>query len=315
MSGAEPQDIQTEFGNRRDPVTTLSYTADGKLLMSAASTGEVLVGLWDPESRQRVKTLGPAGERNGALSADGRFAVSVGVENTKAGPLSRITVWDFEAGKELKAVRVETRAVSPPQLALSANGQYFAYAESDELGPTVPRVGGRLVVWTVADGKQVLQMKGDYRYLDFSPDSKTIAVTDLNRGVKVVSLDTQKVLQSFTLTIGNVNGVRFSPNGQSLAAACVDHDLRIWNLKTGKLTRTLSGHSLESLQVAYLADGKTLISAGADETVRLWNLDTGKEKKSIKGFAKGALSVAVHPKETHIAVGCGDGLVRICELK
>jgi WD40 repeat protein len=311
------QDSYTELGNRRNTISSVAFHSAGRVLIYSGNAEGI--SIYSVETKEDFGQLGRSYPRGAVLSKDGRYAASlVTGSGRRAGmSLAQVTVWDFDLRRELRVFEYDTRTFFGGRLAISPDSQFVACAEYDEMTTTFPKdgiPGGRLSVWTLAEGRQVHLIKGDFVALDFSPDSKLLAVCDRSRTAKLLSLGTGKPVQNWTLPLGNINAVRFSPDGQFLAAACVDHDLRLWNPKNGKLVRTLSGHSLECTDVAFLSDGKTLITTGADESARFWDVSSGKERKVLKGFSKGALCVAVHPGDSQVAIGCGDGVVRLFDM-
>jgi WD40 repeat protein len=95
---------------------------------------------------------------------------------------------------------------------------------------------GELVVWEVATGKQVRELKG---------------------------------------ARGPIATIALSPDGKVLAAGGQQGEIVLWELADGKLKTRLKGpgHQVESL--AFSPDGTRIVSAGMDGTVRLWDLEKG----------------------------------------
>ncbi|MBY0522173.1 MAG: protein kinase [Gemmataceae bacterium] len=66
--------------------------------------------------------------------------------------------------------------------------------------------------------------------------------------------------------------------------------------------------------LAFTGDGTQLISGGQDWALRVWHAQTLQERKAVRNLGAAIVSIALLPKSSRVALGMGDGTVRIYEL-
>lgn len=177
-------------------------------------------------------------------------------------------------------------------------------------------VGQRPPDWeggTVRRLRQLNGHRGAVWGLDVSPDGSllasggwdgTVRLWRVADGAQTALLDEQGV---------NVLGVAFSPDGQIVAATGGSEVIRLWQTRTGRLLRAVGGNRGYFSSVAFGPTGNILITTGADRVVCLWRASDGALLERIAPES-GALSLAVGPEGHTLALGCGDGRIRIYDL-
>ncbi|MCX7789415.1 MAG: WD40 repeat domain-containing serine/threonine-protein kinase [Chloroflexaceae bacterium] len=149
--------------------------------------------------------------------------------------------------------------------------------------------------------------------LDLSPDGRllasggwdgTVRLWRTTDGAQTALLDEQG---------GNVLSVAFSPDGQFVAATGGSEVVRLWQIRTGRLLRAVGGNRGYFSSVVFGPSGNMLITTGADRVVCLWRASDGALLERIVPEG-GALSLAVGPGGHSLAVGCGDGRIRLYDL-
>jgi WD40 repeat protein len=276
------KELFTLRGHTR-PVTSVSFSADGKRLASAARGAEVKV--WDAEMGKELTTI--QGWMTGgsvALSLDGKRLAADGSSRSKGDNFSGVRVWDVETGNALRSLRPPTRPGATPRVAgvaFSPDGQRLA-------ATCLALPGfweGGLKVWDLQSGKECFSAEGDTSSVAYSWDGKRLAAVAVVREagkdhlsmVKVWNTETGEELLSvgagfFREDTGNdVRSVVFSPDGKRLAGAFLDHTVKVWDAQTGDELFILKGHSAPVNGAAFSPDGSRLASASGDKTVKVWD--------------------------------------------
>lgn len=141
-------------------------------------------------------------------------------------------------------------------------------------------------------------------------DNRMIATADCNKCIRILNLETGKVVYSIKLIAQNineetvseadtyllesyvrgfskngyasvVNHISYSPDNNWIVAALGDGTICVWNYKSGK-THYLKGHKGPVLCASFSSDNKLIVSSSLDHTVRVWDVELGKTIKSYK---------------------------------
>jgi len=168
-------------------VTSLAFTPDGKKLASCSANGSVV--LWDVDSARKHLEVGtnPNGASGLAISPDGKTIV--------CGSFVRSTLikfWNTDTGKETRTVNNEF-GPSTLSLAFLPGGNTLVVGGLDDNAIIDPVTrGGYIGLWDAASGKELTELKGQYRAVlcvAVSPGAKLIATGGLDRKVRVWELD------------------------------------------------------------------------------------------------------------------------------
>jgi WD40 repeat protein len=200
-----------QLRRHRDAVALLSFTADGKTLIT---TGNDLVTLWsDAASGRELRkaSLPAGGGRPLASCQDGRLLASG--DDT-------IRVWDVAAGKQ--RCRVTPAGTVTVGVALSADGRFLA-----------ERAWSGVVLWDATDGSE-RRFFGMARGVDggavaFSPDGSLLA-TAQGDGVVLWETATGTMLTRLSGHRGPLAALAFSPDGGTLVTSGGDTTLLVWRV-------------------------------------------------------------------------------------
>jgi len=154
-------------------------------------------------------------------------------------------------------------------LGFSPDSQLLASAGTD----------GRVVVWTRAELLDPLGQPGDGRtlgsvanrvsHLAFSPDSRRVVVSGLDRKTMVHSLDGAAIELEQS---GMLSRVAFDPSGRYLAGGGADTHVAIWDLERLGPPELLFGPAGEVRDLAFAPDGRLLAAVSLDGTLHAWPL-------------------------------------------
>lgn len=248
--------------------------------------------LFTPPSPPKIVWSRAAGAEAVAISPDGRFIASGGLQRGDRGALGRVDVWSTSDGAHLGHAESHGEAGLigyTEDLAFSPDGLTLATSH----GSTPAASGGRLpdrpglFQWTVpalepGAGRVDLTPASA---VCFSPDGSQIAVSYIaDRAVagRTHGATDLATLQEMAGHHDRVNDVEWSPDGALIASVADDGYLRAWIAETGTLVLTLfhgdPEQGGEPVSVAFSPDGALIATAGAGSALRtkLWRVSDGK---------------------------------------
>ncbi|MEM6470044.1 MAG: WD40 repeat domain-containing serine/threonine-protein kinase [Planctomycetota bacterium] len=192
---------------------------------------------------------------------------------------------------------------------------------------------------------------GSARFVDWSPDGSKIAVGQFKEICSVLDSETLDTIQEFEMTGGGEGWcVAWHPNSKWLAEVREHADpnekkkVRIHDVETGELIWGLSRPNFDPRLLAWHPDGNRLAASGYQGTV-VWSFDS--EDPSVESFFQGGRaswspdgsmlavsradgtwdalsekrladsvgSIEWSPSSKRIAIGCGDGVIRIHDIE
>jgi WD40 repeat protein len=172
----------------------------------------------------------------------------------------------------------------------------------------------------------------------FSPDGKRLATASWDRTVKVWDLANGHELLSYDKHQGEVQALAFSPDGKSIASAGEEERILLWDAATGKDLHVLRGKGKCVTCLAFSRDGKTLATGWDDKekselapgrgkftakaaalrqfagALRLYDTATGELKRAVEDFPRRVETLAFSADGKLLAVGSGDGQIRLWEF-
>jgi len=269
--------LNAEASAAFDPVVSISFSHDGKLLMSGYT--RQLTRIWNIESGEYQVFAGHAargrfgGDFDLDLSPDSSLIVTVGADGT-------IRLWDVVSGEE--------------KLVLLASGP-----EKPELSPSETVFPGYILFAGPEAGRQVS--------VDFNSDGTRLATAVSDGAVSVwdLSTDFQEAIQTLVIN-ESTTAMAFSPDSTRLATIGKEGVARIWDSSTGRELLTLAGHTSPGTHLAFSPDGRYLATSSQDGTVKIWDVYPGGELLTLVG--EGFNSIALSPDGNRL-ITAGESLV------
>ncbi len=303
--------LRAAYHGHEHAVNCLSFSADGRFLVSASSGGQVRV--WSAEGDDSYVLRGHASYVYAvAFSPDGRRIYSGGWDGLADSP-GHIRVWDAASGDAVTAFGGPDRCTF--SLCVTSDGSRLVTTGGERAQVWI---GGSVCVWDAATGRLLRRHEGAFRHVALSPDESRLAATDIGGRVTVLDLRTGDVL----LTLGDAAmdfldaAASYSPDGRFLA--CTDGDgttFGVWNARTYAKVRTFRGHTEMIQSVAFSPDSSRLVTASDDRTARVWDVDTGRELAVLAGHGSHVLTASFHANGERIITGGRDRNLRLWDAR
>jgi WD40 repeat protein len=112
-----------------------------------------------------------------------------------------------------------------------------------------------------------------------------------------------------------IRALAYSPDSSLLAVGGQDHVVRLFDRNTGELMKTLNDHRDWIRVLQFWQNGTILVSGSWDSSVQCHRLSPGRAFPSFPSCAGGVWSLVVSPDGAEMAVGSGDGIVRVIRGK
>ncbi|HKQ06771.1 MAG TPA: hypothetical protein VJ464_16675 [Blastocatellia bacterium] len=281
-----------------DPVISVAYSPDGKLLASGSK--DKTIKLWEVSSGKPLGTL--QGHEDSVLSVifspDGKVLASSSSDKT-------IKLWEAGSGKLLSTLEGHGAAVS--LVAFSPDGKLLASGSYDKT----------IKLWEADSGKLLNTLQGHAGFVSsvaFSPDGKLLASASDDATIRLWEVRSGKLLRTLRGHEAPISSVAFSPDGKLLASASDDNTIKLWEVSTGRLRNTLQGHADAVYSVIFSPDGKLLASGSYDATIKLWEVSSGKLLRTLQGHADSIPSVIFSPDGKLLASGSWDTTIKLWEV-
>ena len=242
-----------------DAVKSIDFSPTGELLASTGLDNQVI--LWNALSATKVNSF-KAPAMAVAISSDGDYLATAG---------RHLKLWDIRNPEEITEVETlpHDKSVLLWTVDFSPDGKWLAYGDENgrlkiwdiqhrELVRSVKTDANTILSVRFSADSRFLTSTGFYTHtlwhvpewqlhgkilgealgldLDFSPDSKMYATSDLN-GAILRSIASGERIVSFGRTTDTTWSVAFSPDGDMLATGGKDERLRLWDVSAQQLAR------------------------------------------------------------------------------
>ncbi|MFF7633157.1 protein kinase [Kitasatospora sp. NPDC008050] len=234
------------------------------------------VRLWDLRTGRATRSLEGLDSWLSSVdvSADGRFAVSVGPDND-------VRFWDLTTGHCL-------RSFSPPGSRRLFRVQSLRLAADARTAAGV--VEGRLWVWDFPSGRLRQQLgpapagrDDDLCLVELSADGGLALVSSRERATTQL-WDLRGGRHLLDLAVGDgPTAIWLSPDGRTAATAAPGLTIQLWDLRAGRCVRKLTAPVAEVRSLSLSGDRRYAVTGGGDGAVRLWDLALYRCLRTFKG--------------------------------
>ncbi len=176
---------------------------------------------------------------------------------------------------------------------------------------------GVLSIWDTKSGQRLHRFAGHtakINHVAVSDDGRYALTSSWDRSTRVWDLSNMTagpVLQGHG---GPVNAAQFSADGQHVYTAGYDGTLRLFKRADGSFLRPVYKYGWGLNVLARLPGSETLVFGALNGSLLAVDGKTGEVVHEFAAFERPVLSVAVVAKPGLLAVGAGDGSVRVTRL-
>jgi WD40 repeat protein len=242
--------------NHDDAVNTVSWSRDGRQLVTASDDGTAR--FLDPAdaSREVRPPLRQTGHVYEALfTPSGRRVVTLGCTATATDSYcgnSTVRLWDVASRRRLDTLDVPEGA---NDIEISPDGRWVAVAGTDHdarLWRPLSHAKPRLL--THRYDVEAVRFSRDGRHLATASDDGTARVWDVPSGHPVAELGGH---------LDPVNDVDLSPDGRFLLSASDDRTARLWDLRTERVVGIFGGHDGAVRRARFSSNGDEVLTVPA----------------------------------------------------
>jgi WD40 repeat protein len=273
-----------ELGQAKGPVEALAVSADGGLLATGGSLGDVMV--WPLRDGGVKRTLVQRGR---------------GVTGLRFDDSGRRLVVDHLGAVELLGLDGKSEMIGDEATARSAIASRDPSHRVVQIGPN------EVAALDAAGPRNLAALSRNIYFIGISPAGDRVVLHDSDTVWAVPYAGGAPVkLASYQ---GRLDGVTWAPDGASLALYGTRPELPIVDLATGTV-RELRGHTDSIYNADFSRDGKTVLTGSDDGSARVWNVTDG-SSLVLRGHEDDVYRARLSPDEQTVATASLDGSVRI----
>ncbi len=280
-----------------DGVTSVAFSSDGSLVMSAAS---FIAKFWDMRTgkAKRILIHGSSHISSVAVSPDKTLGLSGSYDRT-------LKLWYTSTGNEACTLTGHDNAIT--SVAFSPDGRLIASGDK----------GGILKLWNVSTCKEVRNTRTysvSVESVSFSFNGEQVLSGSMSGELTLWSVSSGEKIRSMDHQAA-INSVYFSLRQSLAISGGIDGTVKLWNTVTGETLHTLQQHTNSVKSVALSHDASLALTGSADESIKLWNVATGQLIRTFAGHTETVTSVSFSPDGTNVLSGSEDRTLKLWDLR
>lgn len=249
----------------------------------------------------------------------GKIPTAADVNSQKALFAKELAKVEMEGTEKLFPLQLLTQAKSLAQkgeIALKAGRIFQAYQNFRQArwqlpyrDALLPKNVSRVI------GSLRLRHSGPIYAAAYSPDGQFLATASADQTVSIWNMGNGYQEKNIVAHGDRVTTLAYTPDGKHLVTGGGDGKVKRWDAATGKEIKTiaeLGGVFVTNLVIS--PDAKYVVCGCSDKALRIYDLGTNELKRTIQDFQQGVSHVALTKKGDRLAVGVGDGEVRLYEF-
>ncbi|MBF2098883.1 MAG: serine/threonine protein kinase [Gloeomargaritaceae cyanobacterium C42_A2020_066] len=293
-------------------VRALTFTADGRTLISASRDGTVR--LWDLSEILPVRILlsGTTVSNSQALNAVALWGSSLLL--AAAGEEKVVKLWQLPGDKPLRVLGglFAKHSATIDCVVFHPDGTVLASASEDKT----------IKLWQVESGKQLATLTGHgsfVRSVVYAADGRYLVSGSWDNTVKIWNAEGGEALVTLygpsSFSGSGFNTVQLSPDGAWLAAGSENTSVQIWQFPGGEDVGTLTGHKEGVRSLAFSPDGQWLATGDWSGVIHIWDTASLSLNRVMEAHEKGVSSLAFSPDSTVLASGSRDQTIKLWQVQ
>lgn len=259
-------------------VNSITYSADGKLLVTAGGTparfGELQV--WDTASGKLKRSVTLTGDTlfGGSVSPDGNIIAAGATDNS-------VRLIATASGKELQKIGNHENWVL--STVFGVDGKRVVSVSKDRAAKLSDTASGGFL-------ENVNLLRGELTAIARHPSKDIVVIGGDERVPYIYLMDRPKVMKIADDTTlvrklprqdGGIAALAWSGDAKKIAVAGLAAQVNIYDADTGQPIASCTGHTAGIYAVAFNAAGDRLATGGFDGHVRIYNVQTGELVKDF----------------------------------
>lgn len=292
------QSIHRIWQAHQGQIKTLSYSADGKVLLSGGDDKTLRV--WNAQDGREIANLTGCSDvvTHAAFAPDQKSIVASSLDR-------QVRIWNAPPFNPQGA----SIALSPTQTLPDMGSVHLATISPD--GNIFVTSGNDFKIhsWDRATGFELEQFAGHtatVTRLEFSADGQTLVSGANDNSCRIWRPTTNRLQKAHPR---NATAVKFAPDGSYIVTAADDGKVLRWNSASLKAEQTYSGSNGPIRCVAISPDGQFVASGCEDRQLRVWK-SSDAQAVIVQPTPAGIVSLKWSPTGSKLAVGGSDNTVR-----